>query len=199
MSKAESVLKHLCDKVVDVIHETFTTKYYIVGISQAKNGNIYLIVRKKMPAAWWRTNLFLRKDWRDCYDRFFMVQEKNHIYLEIILLTLNWSGAVLDITSMFYSFVGINMSTAFFDRKQLEVIYFYPHTLTHYQNLFDTDKKVFFFIYHFKTKFVPVNEKLLVSFLTSFEGRENVLKIRKRFDFFRQFFLRYYIESEGNN
>lgn len=47
MSKAESVLKHLYDKVVDVIHETFTTKYYIVGISQAKNGNIYLIIRKK--------------------------------------------------------------------------------------------------------------------------------------------------------
>ena len=47
MSKRESVLENLCDKIVDVIHETFTKKYYTIRFSQAKNGNIYLIVRKK--------------------------------------------------------------------------------------------------------------------------------------------------------
>ena len=47
MSKRESVLEDLCDKIVDVIHENFTKKYYTIRISQAKNDNIYLIIRKK--------------------------------------------------------------------------------------------------------------------------------------------------------
>ena len=37
----------MCEKIVDVVQETFTKKYYSVRISQSKNGNIYLIVRKK--------------------------------------------------------------------------------------------------------------------------------------------------------
>ena len=43
----ESVLEDVCDRIVDVIYETFTKKYYSIRISQAKNGNIFLIVRKK--------------------------------------------------------------------------------------------------------------------------------------------------------
>ena len=42
-----SVLEKLCNKIVDVIHETFTQKYYLVKVSQSKKGHIYLIIRKK--------------------------------------------------------------------------------------------------------------------------------------------------------
>ena len=45
MSKRES--DKIVDKIVDVIHENFTKKYYTIRISQAKNDNIYLIIRKK--------------------------------------------------------------------------------------------------------------------------------------------------------
>ena len=41
------MLEKLCNKIVDVINETFTKKYYFVEISQSKKGHIYLIVRKK--------------------------------------------------------------------------------------------------------------------------------------------------------
>ena len=41
------VLDKLREKLVDVIHETFIKKYYIVRISQSKRGHMYLIVRKK--------------------------------------------------------------------------------------------------------------------------------------------------------
>ena len=41
------VLAKLCENLVDVIQETFTKKYYIVGITQSKRRHIYLIFRKK--------------------------------------------------------------------------------------------------------------------------------------------------------
>ena len=41
------VLDKLCENLVDIIHETFTKKYYVVPISQSKRGYIYLIVIKK--------------------------------------------------------------------------------------------------------------------------------------------------------
>ena len=40
-------LENLYNKIVDVVHETFTRKFYFVKISQSKKGHIYLIVRKK--------------------------------------------------------------------------------------------------------------------------------------------------------
>ena len=40
------VLDKRYENLVDVIHETFTKKYYIVRIPQSKRGQIYLIVRK---------------------------------------------------------------------------------------------------------------------------------------------------------
>ena len=43
----ELALKKSCENLVDVIHETFTRKYYIVKISQSKKDHIYLILRKK--------------------------------------------------------------------------------------------------------------------------------------------------------
>ena len=43
----EFVLEKMCENLVDVIHEMFTRKYYVVKISQSKKGHIYLIVRKK--------------------------------------------------------------------------------------------------------------------------------------------------------
>ena len=45
--KMEFVLEKMCENLVDVIHEMFTRKYYVVKISQSKKGHIYLIVRKK--------------------------------------------------------------------------------------------------------------------------------------------------------
>ena len=40
------MLEKLYNKIVDVVYETLTRKYYIVKISQSKKGHIYLIVRK---------------------------------------------------------------------------------------------------------------------------------------------------------
>ena len=42
-----NALEKMCNKIVDVIYETFTRKYYFVMISQSKKGHVYLIVRKK--------------------------------------------------------------------------------------------------------------------------------------------------------
>ena len=44
---SEEILEKLCDKIVDVIHDSFPSKNFLVKISQAKNGTVYLIVRKK--------------------------------------------------------------------------------------------------------------------------------------------------------
>ena len=44
--KMDLVLDKRYENLVDVIHETFTKKYYIVRIPQSKRGQIYLIVRK---------------------------------------------------------------------------------------------------------------------------------------------------------
>ena len=45
--KMDLVLDKLCENLVDIIHEMFTKKYYVVTISQSKRGYIYLIVIKK--------------------------------------------------------------------------------------------------------------------------------------------------------
>ena len=42
-----TVLKNLCNKIVDVINKMFTKKYYFVKISQSKKGHVYLKVSKK--------------------------------------------------------------------------------------------------------------------------------------------------------
>ena len=73
MSKRESVLEDLCDKIIDVIHKIFTKKYYTIRISQAKNGNIYLIVQKKRMC-------FLGEE-RLC------LCEKNH---ELVSVVFSW-------------------------------------------------------------------------------------------------------------
>ena len=44
---SEEILEKLCDIIVDVIHESYPSRIFLVKVSQAKNGNIYLIVRKK--------------------------------------------------------------------------------------------------------------------------------------------------------
>ena len=44
------VLDKLCEKLIEVIQETFTKKYYVVRISQSKRGDIYLIIEKKRQA-----------------------------------------------------------------------------------------------------------------------------------------------------
>ena len=41
------ILEKLCNKIIDVVYEMFTRKYYFVKISQSKKGHINLIVRKK--------------------------------------------------------------------------------------------------------------------------------------------------------
>ena len=44
---SEEILENLCNKIVDVIRETDPILNFFVKASQAKNGKIYLIVRKK--------------------------------------------------------------------------------------------------------------------------------------------------------
>ena len=43
----QQILEQLCNKIVDVINEMFTKKYYFVKISQSKKEHVYLVVRKK--------------------------------------------------------------------------------------------------------------------------------------------------------
>ena len=43
------VLEKFCNKIVDVINETFTKKHYFVKVLQSKKGHVYLVVRKKRP------------------------------------------------------------------------------------------------------------------------------------------------------
>ena len=47
MQRQQNILDQLCDKIVDGIGGTFTKKYYLVKISQSKEGHVYLVVRKK--------------------------------------------------------------------------------------------------------------------------------------------------------
>ena len=50
--KMKSVLEKIWENiVVDIIHEIFSQKYYIVRISQSKREHIYLIIRKKKRTA----------------------------------------------------------------------------------------------------------------------------------------------------
>ena len=42
-----NILKNLCEKMVNVIQETYTGKYYFVKISHSKNGHIYLMIKKE--------------------------------------------------------------------------------------------------------------------------------------------------------
>lgn len=41
------ILENLCNKIVDIAHETFTKKIYFVKILQSKKCRIYLTIRKK--------------------------------------------------------------------------------------------------------------------------------------------------------
>lgn len=59
-TKYDRVLKSLCKKIPDSVHDIFTRKYYLVRISQSKNGQIYLIVRKKTGRL--RKTVFTLKD-----------------------------------------------------------------------------------------------------------------------------------------
>ena len=48
-----NVLENLCKKVVLVVGETFSRKYYFIRISQSRRGHIYLIVQKKRSGLLW--------------------------------------------------------------------------------------------------------------------------------------------------
>ena len=103
----------------------------------------------------------------------------------------------LDYHFHFLLFVEINVSTALFSRNDVEVIYFCPRTFTHYQKLFDSRKKFFFFIHHFRTKFVIRNEKPFVLCFSCFNECSQIFKIHENFETVRQCFLRYFIEEES--
>ena len=47
----QDILEKLCNKIVDVVHETFIRKYYFVKISQSKLGHIFLVILKKRGLA----------------------------------------------------------------------------------------------------------------------------------------------------
>ena len=59
-TKYDRVLESLCEKIPDSVHDIFTRKYYLVRISQSKNGQIYLIIRKKTGRL--RKTVFTLKD-----------------------------------------------------------------------------------------------------------------------------------------
>ena len=45
-------LENLCNKIVDVVHETFTRKFYFVKISQSKKSYISYCQKKKRETYW---------------------------------------------------------------------------------------------------------------------------------------------------
>ena len=47
------ILENLCNKIVDIVHETFTKKNYFVKILQSKKCRIYLTIRKKERETYW--------------------------------------------------------------------------------------------------------------------------------------------------
>ena len=55
MQRQQNILEQLCDKIVDVIGETFSKKYYFVKILQSKKGTwLSRGHKKKRAIVWWK-------------------------------------------------------------------------------------------------------------------------------------------------
>ena len=90
MSKRETVLADLCSKIVDVVYETFTRRYYLVRISQAKHGNILFIVRRKNIQLLGEERMLLRQNIKHCIECFFRGNgNRADIFPTITLLILS--------------------------------------------------------------------------------------------------------------
>ena len=76
-----NALEKMRDKIVEVIHETFTSKYFFVKISQSKKGHVYLIVRKKRGRLLGEEKNALHKNIFDISRRMFHWYCKSHGFL----------------------------------------------------------------------------------------------------------------------
>ena len=57
--RQQNELENICDNITDAIQSRFVRKHYVTIISQSKNGNIYLIMKKKRTSCWCRKGMFL--------------------------------------------------------------------------------------------------------------------------------------------
>lgn len=57
--RQQNELENICDNITDAIQGRFVRKHYVTIISQSKNGNIYLIMKKKRTSCWCRKGMFL--------------------------------------------------------------------------------------------------------------------------------------------
>lgn len=108
------ILENLCNKIVDVVHETFTRKYYFVKISQSKKGHIYLIVRKKRGVVK-KTN-FIKKYFKFLQVFFSGTMTNTTFWAKNILSTRRWSRMFLDITFTIFWFRVANMLVTIFEQ-----------------------------------------------------------------------------------
>lgn len=57
--RQQNELENICDNITNAIQGRFVRKHYVTIISQSKNGNIYLIMKKKRTSCWCRKGMFL--------------------------------------------------------------------------------------------------------------------------------------------
>ena len=82
------------------------------------------------------------------------------------------------------------MSTAFFDREQLEVIYFAQIPILTIKICSIQIRNVFFFYFSFSIEFVLVDQNICVPCLCCITKCEQILKFKEGFNKIRQCFVR---------
>ena len=117
-----NVIENLYKKIVDVVSETFTRKYYFVRISQSKRVHIHLIVRKKRGRLLWEETQALHRkinDFSRSVFNWFCDQNKfiSEHYFNVLKKCSNYHFHYLLISSDQYA------------KKFFEVIYFCRYTL----------------------------------------------------------------------
>ena len=78
-----NVLERLCHKIVDVIHETFTRRYYFIKILRSKKGHTYLIIKKKRGKLIGEEKQALHKKIFDVSSSVFNWYCKKHKFLSV--------------------------------------------------------------------------------------------------------------------
>lgn len=89
-------LENLCDNIFDAIQGTFVQKHYVTRILQSKNGNIYLLMRKKeVVLSVLKRNIFVRKyimSLPTCFVGTALVEDLCMINFFNSKLIRHWSG-----------------------------------------------------------------------------------------------------------
>ena len=76
-----NALEKMRNKIVEVIYEIFTSKYFFVKISQSKKGHVYFIVRKKRGRLLGEEKNALHKNIFDISRRMFHWYCESHGFL----------------------------------------------------------------------------------------------------------------------